>query len=164
MMRHGTKWFSSALAMAFLALVALFISPALAWSCCCNSLPVSASAATSQKTQARLAALPPHCARPCCAREEEKVASASVTAPSSVHHVAVVKAKCDCSHDDSTPVVAGVASHSFSATVALAIPLRAFVFSFAEDARTLPCFAVAAQPRSPGLRFTCGRGPPIFSS
>lgn len=165
-MRHGTKWFSSALAMAFLAIVALFISPALAWNCCCSALPAISSAQASRKIQSRLATIPPPCVRPCCAHEEEH--TASVSAPPSSHqlaaHVAVVKAKCNCSHDADTPTIAGVSSQSFSAPVAIAMPLGAIAFFYVEDVRTLPCFAVAARPRSPGQRSSCGRGPPIFSS
>ena len=163
-MRHGTKWFSSALTMAFLAIIALFVSPALAWSCCCNSQPPTASIVASQKVQSRLAPMPSHCVRPCCAHEDEAMTSVGAASSRWAGHVTTIKAKCHCSHDADIPTATSVSPYSFSAPVALAMPLRAVVFSYAEDARTLPCFAVAARPRSPGRRSSCGRGPPIFSS
>ena len=163
-MKHGTKWFSSALTMAFLAIVALFVSPALAWSCCCSSQSVASSLIASRKADSRPSTLPSHCIRPCCAHEDERVTSVGAASSHRRDHVAVVKAKCHCSHDADTPAVIGVSSHSFFAHIALAMPIRALVVSSVEDVRTLPCFVGVTRPRSPGRRSSCGRGPPVFSS
>lgn len=158
--------------MAFLAIVALCVSPAFAWSCCCSAAQTTVPARPSAKIGARMMApVMPHCVMPCCANDHVTPPQAQVKSTTSASHivnatgsVSIVKSKCECSHDDASPVVSGVTAHSFSAPVALAMPIRALAFSFEEDARFAPCFHIAARPRSPGWRSSPGRGPPTFSS
>ncbi|RYX85082.1 hypothetical protein EON83_07495 [bacterium] len=156
--------------MAFFAIVALCVSPAFAWSCCCNAeQTVAMSATSSAKSSSPKLASARHCALPCCEKAESDAPTVmKAPASQSVHsmgHGAVVKSKCDCSHDDGSSLVSAVSSaQSFVGIGALAMPVQAFTLSFEEDARFAPCFDVAARPRSPGGRSSSGRGPPVFSS
>lgn len=130
-MRRDAGWFGGALAMAFVALVSLFASPAFAWNCCCDFGGVS----------------PAHCSKSvsqhipsCCEREPAPTHCAASASP---RHFALSKArfqtKCACTHPES-PVFVSLEgpSHASFFPFALALPIRAAVFPVAQNARFIP--------------------------
>jgi len=160
-MRRDAGWFSGALAMAFLALVSLFVSPAFAWNCCCDFGGASkAHCLASSGLHPKSAAQP---TPSCCERE---LAPAKLPASTSSRHFSLCKAriqtKCACLHPES-PVFVSFrgASHASFFLLALGLPVRAAMFPLAENARFIPLFCLTARPRSPGWGAVRGRAPPV---
>ena len=141
-MRTKAKWLQSATMMAFLAIVALFVSPALALACCCHDAPPAVAAL--------------HC------HDESAAAPAS-------HHVevgaqyAAIHDDCDC--DSATTDAAFVASDNarFFAPLAVVVPAQKSLFSFVADARRAHPAHFAARPRLPDRTLFSGRAPPALA-
>ncbi len=161
-MRRDAGWFGSALAMAFLALATLFVSPAFAWNCCCGFGGASAthcSAASRLRPKSVTRSMDS-----CCERE---LAPTSSVASTSSRHFAPCKArfqtKCACLHAESSVFVSFErASHASFFPLALISPVRAAVFPIVENARFVSSSCLTARPRSPRWGAVRGRAPPVI--
>lgn len=162
-MKRDAKWFGSALTMAFLAIVALFVSPALASNCCCYAPPAAKATFSSSVRSHHVA--PAQSGDSCCEDERASVKSAASHSQSDkISHVSCVKNRCACSHLDAPVFVSSdSASHLLSFPAAIAPRVAPFALSFEEDARLAPCFDAASRPRSPSWRSLSGRAPPVAS-
>lgn len=151
-MRSQAKWFRSATMMAFLAVVALFVSPVLALACCCDSDTIP------QTTRLVQSAPAPH---GCCPSE---AVSQPVTYPQTLA-CAEYSAPCGCHHELQNAPFTALDSQVFTAflLVALALPSSAFEFSFTEDVRLAVFNHASARPRSPDINSASGRAPPALA-
>lgn len=149
-MKHA-KWFPSATMMAFLAVVALFVSPVLAFGCCCHSAPHSAVSISPQTAS-----------HACC--DEKKGAQ---KAENHAHHsqlCAVVTSVCDCDNGSQNRAFTALDSSVFQFSSALeASQNHKFEFAFVADVRRAAYFCADARPRSPDRTSAPGRAPPVFA-
>lgn len=138
-MRTQAKWLQSATMMAFLAVVALFVSPALALACCCHGAPPAVHSAVIEQSA--------HC------HDADAVAA----------KCASVRANCDC--DSAVADVTLVASDNarFFAPIFVALPAQTPLFSFVADVRRASYAHFAARPRLPDHSFASGRAPPALA-
>ena len=142
-MRTKARWLQgaqrSATMMAFLAVVALLVSPALALACCCDDAPPAIHSAVAAQNL--------HC------HDAGAVAA---------HH-ATIRANCDCDSvlADATFVTSDNAR--FFAPIFAVVPAQTSPISFVADARRAHYAHFAARPRAPDRTSIRGRAPPALA-
>ena len=159
-MQPQAKWFFPATAMAFLALVALFVSPVLALGCCCGSSlhPSVLSVASTSHHGAGKAA------HGCCAEEEAAEHHAGNNGATN-QDCSVVKSVCSCDSavNDQPFVAADSSVFSSFAPVFATLPVSPFVFQCVKGVRLAPTTDHAVWPRSADRSAHSGRAPPALA-
>lgn len=168
-MRHSQKWLRSWAALALFAVLALFTSPAFAFTCCCHSMSVAA-AQGEQRVSSHSASIVTDSSIPSCCRERGEKGTPQIHASHKPCHgkasqTATLGGVCHCGQSD-LPVFASVAPSDWSAFAAFVLRAPSQTVSFdLTSASSLPfAFASsAARPRSPSAAYCTGRAPPAFS-
>lgn len=138
------RWRKSGVNLALFAMLALWISPALAWACCCHQAAVSLSPQASPQPEAQ--------GHSCCPQPAE---TAQLSAPHT----------CDCESAQSNDLVRAEAPDSFSfAPVAVAVSPVDFGFAPHSNSSLEYKHTYQARPRGPDLWTRGGRAPPVFSA
>ena len=146
--------------MAFFAIVALFVSPVLAWNCCCTA---HASTSSPHSLVQNLAVESTSSGAHSCCPSEMAPAVKSETlskAKSSVLSCAIIQNVCHC--EEHSPEVFTLSdqfsSFQFAPVILVATPPA--TFSPIESERLVTYFGVTARPRGPDNRTRSTRGPP----
>jgi hypothetical protein len=135
------KWRRHGASLALFAMLALWISPALAWVCCCHQ-----EAAPVQKIAHRIEAK----AHSCC---PQPIQSAQLSAPHD----------CDCDSAQNTIATGAPALDAFFfVPVAVTVSTIRFRLDISQGDSQVQYTPWEARPRGPDLFSRSGRAPPTF--
>jgi hypothetical protein len=165
-MQAKRRWFQTATMMALFAVLALFVSPVLAWDCCCNAHTASISSPAVPALDLEGLASGNH---PCCP-------STTVSGSGTIENYNTTEAKfakticttisnvCDC--DDSTLGVIALNERfsGFNFFPLGTILTAQHLFSPTGSERIVTYFNIATRPRGPDSRTRSSRGPPTSLS
>ncbi len=164
-MQTTKRWFQTATMMAFLAIVALFVSPAFAWDCCCTSEKVVSYQSTQSTLRINAVQVADKGNHSCCA--EAMVATKTVANAQRISELkdaaptcSAIKPICEC--DKNAPAVFALSDHSSSfQPVLLALIATPYTLSSPVESTRPAVYAnVSARPRGPDIRARSSRGPP----
>jgi hypothetical protein len=162
-MRTTKKWFHTATMMAFFAVLALFVSPILAWSCCCSGhAPTTPSRISTTTINLENTVEGGH---DCCPSTADSSGfSAHKTDSPAVQNATLecvtISNVCDCEKDSSGVLALNERFSSFNFFPLATVATPQQLFSPTESQRIVTYFNRATPPRGPDSRTRSSRGPP----